>query len=93
MEDSESQLAISCSQARLPVVGLGCIQLSHCPRGSHKNPQSRTLQGQKVALCKLTIAPHCLGQHPQNSLNRRSPVAASMDIPCFFGVGRYSVGY
>lgn len=96
MEDLESQLAISCSLARLPVVELGCVQLSCCPRGPHRNPQSRMLQGQKVAaLCKRTSVPRCLGQHPQNSLNKRSPPAAYMEPPAlhsgFFGVGRYSV--
>lgn len=32
--------AISCFQARLPVSGLGCFQLSFCPMGSHWNLQT-----------------------------------------------------
>lgn len=36
----ESYLAISCHQTQLLVPGLGCIQLSCWPRGSHENPQT-----------------------------------------------------
>jgi hypothetical protein len=38
MEDTESELAIFCSQARLQVVELGCIQLSCWPKESHEDP-------------------------------------------------------
>lgn len=34
MTDTESDEAISCSQARFPMAGLGCICLSCCSRGS-----------------------------------------------------------
>lgn len=40
MEAMEPLLVISCSQARCPVDGLDCIQLSCWPRGSHRNPQT-----------------------------------------------------
>lgn len=36
----EPPLTISCSQARLPVDGVGCIQLSCWPKESHRNPQN-----------------------------------------------------
>lgn len=32
--DTEAELAIVCSQARLPLVGLNCLQLSCWPRKS-----------------------------------------------------------
>lgn len=37
MEDIESQQAISCSQAKLPVASLYIIQLSYWPRVSHED--------------------------------------------------------
>lgn len=40
MADTEYELAISCSQARLQVAGLGCIYLSCWSRGSHGDPQT-----------------------------------------------------
>lgn len=48
---TESELAIFCSQARLPVVGLGYIRLSCWPRGPVEIPnQSRLMLGQRVDL-------------------------------------------
>jgi hypothetical protein len=35
MEDMESELAILCSQARLPVMELGYSPLSYWPKGPH----------------------------------------------------------
>ena len=62
MEDMESELAIFCSQARLPVVELGCIWLSCWPRGDMVIPkQPRLILGQKVILLKLTVEPHWQG--------------------------------
>lgn len=52
MGDTKSQLAISSSQARLPVEGLGCIQLSCSPKWSHRNPQT-TQTGAKTEGCFL----------------------------------------
>ena len=43
-EDTESQLTISCCQARLPVVGLGYIRLSCWPRGPNGNPMGTPKQ-------------------------------------------------
>lgn len=40
MVEVDSRLDISCSQARLPTVGQGFIQMKFWPRGSHGNPQT-----------------------------------------------------
>ena len=40
MRDTESQLAISCHQMKLPVPGLVYIQLTLWPKGSYRNPQT-----------------------------------------------------
>jgi hypothetical protein len=40
MRDKESELAIFCSQAELPVAVLDCIQLSCWPRVFHGNLQT-----------------------------------------------------
>ena len=56
MRDTESQLAISCSKAKLPAVGLGCIQLSCWPM--EIDPQTtKGVAKTKVAFGKLTVGP------------------------------------
>jgi hypothetical protein len=53
MRGMESELIIFYSQTRLPVLGLGCIRLSCCPRGSIEIPkESRLMPVQMVALHK-----------------------------------------
>ena len=59
-----------CSQARLLVEGLSCIQLSCWPKGSYGN--SQTIQADaKIEGCSLQTdsGSRCQGQHPHNSLN------------------------
>lgn len=43
------------SPNKVPIVGLGCIQLSCWPRGVHRIPpkQARLLLRQKIPLCKV----------------------------------------
>lgn len=55
--DLESQLAISCSQLRLLVVRLGCIQLIFRQVGFIAILEQRFFFFKKknVALCKLTV--------------------------------------
>lgn len=40
MGDIESQLTISCHQARLPAAELSCFKMSCWPRRSRENPQT-----------------------------------------------------
>lgn len=40
MEDKESQMAICCSQARLPMLGVGCIKLNCWSGNSRGDPQT-----------------------------------------------------
>ena len=87
----ESQLAISCYQMRLPVAGLGCIQLSCWTGGYMEIPKEpRLLLRQWVSHCKLTVLPHCHGQYSYNSLNmeKSSWNLHRASIP-MFGAGRY----
>ena len=59
MGDTESELVISCRQARFPETVLDCIRLScwsRVPCGDFPK-QPRLMLGQRVALCKLTVGP------------------------------------
>lgn len=38
-EDKKSQMVITCHQTRLPIAGLGCIQLNCWPTEIHKQPK------------------------------------------------------
>lgn len=40
MEDKESQMATCCSQARLPMLGVGCIKFNCWSRDSCGDPQT-----------------------------------------------------
>lgn len=64
----QSQLDISFSQAKLPVVRVDCIRLSQ--RGPMEIPkQPRLVLGQRVVLCKQRAGIHCCRQRPHSSLN------------------------
>ena len=55
----EPQLAVSCFQIRLPVVGLGCIWLSYWLEDLVKIlKQSRWMLQQRDPLLKLTVGNH-----------------------------------
>lgn len=76
-------------------VGHVCIQMSFgqgCPVEIPKEP--RLLLRQKTALWKLTLAPHCRGQHTATHWTLRSQVGAYMEYLTlchnFLGAGCYS---
>jgi hypothetical protein len=70
MGNMESQLGIFCNHTRLPVAGLGCIQLNYWPWWSYGNPQTMHAIA-KIPSCSLPTIKghHCQGQHSHNSLN------------------------
>lgn len=51
LKDEESEADTACSQARLPIVGLGGIKLSCWPR--------RLMLRKKVTLCTPRAGPYC----------------------------------
>lgn len=64
MGDKESELAIYCIQARLPVVGLGCIQVSCWLSRSHGDPQTTQADDRTKGHSWQTYiwGQHCWGQ-------------------------------
>ena len=65
------QLAISCHQMKLPVPGLGYIQLNFWWKGSHGNPQAQAVAKRlncspptdsKVRMLKTPCTPHGEGK-------------------------------
>lgn len=52
-----SQLSISCHQSKLSVPGLGDIQLSHWPKGSHGNPQTIQAVAKTIGCAPHTDSP------------------------------------
>lgn len=92
----ETSSDISYSQARLPVAGLSCIQLNlFSKRGSIEiYRHTKFMLRQRVALCKLTVGPHCQEQHPNNSLkSNRCLLGVFISMSSLFVMGRYSTGY
>lgn len=72
MGDLESQLTIAFSQTRLPVEGLGCIQLKSRPKVSRGNSQT-TQADAKTKGCFLKTGSGALlsRAHPHSSLNMK----------------------
>jgi hypothetical protein len=97
MEYMESQLAISCSQARFPAEGLGCIPLTFWPRESHGKPHTISADA-KINSCSLQTK----GQIVKDKISikhgtSRSRAGICMDCSPLssspFGAGWCSAGY
>lgn len=102
-EFTEYQLAISYSQARLPVqemvafnwVAFNWVAGQVCSMKIIKQP--KMILRQKFAIGKLTVGSHSQGQHPHNTMNLKKLIWSLHGalLPCssLFGSGRYSAGY
>lgn len=81
--DKESQLPISCSHKRLPVVVLGYIRLSWWPRGHMElSKQPRLRLGEMASLQTVWgYWGHCRGEHPHNQFTECVNVESSERSP------------
>ena len=89
------QLAMSCNQVRIPVAGLGCIQLSFgqgVPWISPNNPDSLI---QKFGFHEEIAGHHYWEQHSQNSFNMEKLIWCLYGTlhSSLFVLGKYSAGY